>query len=405
MENDLICTSCLQLEFGDLKELLDHNDLVHGEEIKDEEVEVVALEAYVEEVDVVAPEVEEEINDEVDNTSIPEVVEDLSSLDISSDKAERLAHHNNGLDNLDISLRNRDPDENVQGSFSLAQLRMWKDYFPSDLKIWSYYGNVKETILLHSALKRRTKDAGKISLHLWYDATGLRLRSWESRLADLDKIIDQGKGDENSKYFHGIINKKRSQLTIRGVLVDSDWIDDPSCVKNEFLKHFSNWFAPLTPKLSFQSQFPNRVTPEQIDVLESIVLMMKLKELWDCGINKSPGPNGISFELYRKYWDIINQDVVVAATSFWDDIWAVDSPLKRLFLRLYLLESNKCCSVAAKLRDSSLISSFRRPHRGGIEDDQLRLLEGTISPMLLSQSSDRWTWRLESSGDFSVKSS
>nr|GEZ78615.1 zinc finger CCCH domain-containing protein 19 [Tanacetum cinerariifolium] len=53
----------------------------------------------------------------------------------------------------------RNPDGNVQGSFSLAQLRMWKDYFPSDLKIWSYYGNVKETILLHSALKRRTKDA------------------------------------------------------------------------------------------------------------------------------------------------------------------------------------------------------------------------------------------------------
>ncbi|GKC65109.1 RNA-directed DNA polymerase, eukaryota [Tanacetum coccineum] len=157
------------------------------------------------------------------NTSIPEVVEDLSSLDRSSDKAERLAHHNNGLDDLDISLRNRllhqdkcrvrsvkaavndssivspstppgtdlnlaeesystwldyvgplitdeldsekrwsyrDPDGNVQGWFSLAQLRMWKDYFPSDLKIWSYYGNVKETILLHSALKRRTKDVG-----------------------------------------------------------------------------------------------------------------------------------------------------------------------------------------------------------------------------------------------------
>nr|GFB77111.1 hypothetical protein [Tanacetum cinerariifolium] len=72
MENDLICTSCPQLEFGDLIELLDHNDLVHGgvapeaNETKAKEVEVVALEAYVEEVDVVAREVEEEINDEVD---------------------------------------------------------------------------------------------------------------------------------------------------------------------------------------------------------------------------------------------------------------------------------------------------------------------------------------------------
>nr|GEU51381.1 katanin p80 WD40 repeat-containing subunit B1 homolog isoform X1 [Tanacetum cinerariifolium] len=40
------------------------------------------------------------------NTNIPEVVEDLSSLNRSSDKAERLAHHNNGLDDHDISLRN-----------------------------------------------------------------------------------------------------------------------------------------------------------------------------------------------------------------------------------------------------------------------------------------------------------
>ncbi|GKA55565.1 zinc finger CCCH domain-containing protein 19 [Tanacetum coccineum] len=54
----------------------------------------------------------------------------------------------------------RDPKGNIQGSFSLAQLHMWKDYFPSDLQIWSYYGNVKETILLHNALKRRTKNAG-----------------------------------------------------------------------------------------------------------------------------------------------------------------------------------------------------------------------------------------------------
>nr|GFD18963.1 RNA-directed DNA polymerase, eukaryota [Tanacetum cinerariifolium] len=30
-------------------------------------------------------------------------------------------------------------------------------------------------------------------------------------------------GDENSKYFHGIINKKRSQLAIRGVFVDGIW--------------------------------------------------------------------------------------------------------------------------------------------------------------------------------------
>ncbi|GKC05083.1 zinc finger CCCH domain-containing protein 19 [Tanacetum coccineum] len=66
------------------------------------------------------------------------------------------------IDELDSEKRwsYRDPKGNIQGSFSLAQLHMWKDYFPSDLQIWSYYDNVKETILLHNALKRRTKNAG-----------------------------------------------------------------------------------------------------------------------------------------------------------------------------------------------------------------------------------------------------
>lgn len=54
----------------------------------------------------------------------------------------------------------RDPKGNVHGLFSLAQLRLWKDYLPSDLPIWSYVDNVKETILLHKALTRQSKDAG-----------------------------------------------------------------------------------------------------------------------------------------------------------------------------------------------------------------------------------------------------
>ncbi|GKB04245.1 hypothetical protein Tco_0832388 [Tanacetum coccineum] len=39
--------------------------------------------------------------------------------------------------------------------------RMERLFFPSDLQIWSYYGNVKEAIFLHNALSRQTKDAGK----------------------------------------------------------------------------------------------------------------------------------------------------------------------------------------------------------------------------------------------------
>ncbi|GJV02398.1 RNA-directed DNA polymerase, eukaryota [Tanacetum coccineum] len=138
------------------------------------------------------------------------------------------------------------------------------------------------------------------------------------------KSIDQAKnrwaieGDENSKYFHGIINKKRSQLAIRGVLVEGDWIVEPSHVKKEFLNHFSNRFAdPNSPKLCIDFQFPNTLSLDQLSDIERDVTYDEIKKaVWDCGTNKSPSPDDFTFEFFRRYWKIIDDDVVAAVFQF-----------------------------------------------------------------------------------------
>nr|GEY38776.1 RNA-directed DNA polymerase, eukaryota [Tanacetum cinerariifolium] len=109
-------------------------------------------------------------------------------------------------------------------------------------------------------------------------------------LAHKAKIQWAIEGDENSKFFHGIINKKRSQLAIRGILVDGDWIDwivNPSLVKNKFLKHFSNRFAaPDTDCITFASPFPNQLTHDQVIDLESSVDYDEIKRaIWDCAVS------------------------------------------------------------------------------------------------------------------------
>ncbi|GJY36338.1 RNA-directed DNA polymerase, eukaryota [Tanacetum coccineum] len=38
--------------------------------------------------------------------------------------------------------------------------------------------------------------------------------------------------------------------------------------------------------------------------------------VWDCGTNKSPGPDGFSFEFFRKFWDVIGPDMCVAVEWF-----------------------------------------------------------------------------------------
>ncbi|GJU04920.1 RNA-directed DNA polymerase, eukaryota [Tanacetum coccineum] len=138
----------------------------------------------------------------------------------------------------------------------------------------------------------------------------------QHNLSEVDKIIDQGKsndeilnkritllnelqelnslnaieisqkakvrwsieGDENSKYFHGILNKKRSQLAIRGTLVNGEWISEPHRVKNEFFTHFKKQFSPpQTPRICSDFTFPTRLSSDQVEDLECIVTYDEVK--------------------------------------------------------------------------------------------------------------------------------
>ncbi|GJZ29708.1 RNA-directed DNA polymerase, eukaryota [Tanacetum coccineum] len=58
-------------------------------------------------------------------------------------------------------------------------------------------------------------------------------------VAQKPKVRWSIEGDENTKYFHGILNKKRSQLSIRGVLVDGEWVNDPG--KGYLGNKWKNW--------------------------------------------------------------------------------------------------------------------------------------------------------------------
>ncbi|GKE68830.1 RNA-directed DNA polymerase, eukaryota, partial [Tanacetum coccineum] len=77
-------------------------------------------------------------------------------------------------------------------------------------------------------------------------------------------------------------------LAIRGVLVDGDWISEHVKVKSEFHNHFSNRFAePTTQGITFDTSFPNRLSPDQIKDLERLVSYDEIKcAVWDCGTNK-----------------------------------------------------------------------------------------------------------------------
>ncbi|GJZ07132.1 RNA-directed DNA polymerase, eukaryota [Tanacetum coccineum] len=158
-----------------------------------------------------------------------------------------------------------------------------------------------------------------------------RLNEIKLKLSDIDKHIDQGdvndeillsrmdlmkqmhdikssdardflqkakiqwaiEGDEKSKFFQGIINRKRANLSIRGVIVDGEWVDNPNRVKEEFRSHFSTRFqAPVARHSRLNFMFPNRLTSDQVVELEKPISIDEIRNaVWACGKNKSPGPN------------------------------------------------------------------------------------------------------------------
>nr|GEU74582.1 RNA-directed DNA polymerase, eukaryota, reverse transcriptase zinc-binding domain protein [Tanacetum cinerariifolium] len=103
-------------------------------------------------------------------------------------------------------------------------------------------------------------------------------------------------GNKNSKYYHGIPNKKRSQLAIRGILIDSMWTDSPCSVKSEFLSHFKKRFEqPQAFRLQIDTNFPNQLTLEQQVNLENDVSKDEIKRAdWDYGTDKSPGQDRVN---------------------------------------------------------------------------------------------------------------
>ncbi|GJV16353.1 RNA-directed DNA polymerase, eukaryota [Tanacetum coccineum] len=161
------------------------------------------------------------------------------------------------------------------------------------------------------------------------DSLIFRRQDLMSNLNDLKEMEDMDfvqkakvrwaiEGDENSKYFHGIINKKRSNLAIRGVFVDGTWCTDPILVKKAFKDHYEARFnKPTKARLKLSFSFPNRLSTDQVADLERHVSHDEIRlAVWDCGVNKSPGPDGFTFEFFRKFWKVIGPDFCEAVEHF-----------------------------------------------------------------------------------------
>nr|GEZ41580.1 hypothetical protein [Tanacetum cinerariifolium] len=110
------------------------------------------------------------------------------------------------------------------------------------------------------------------------------------------KIRWASEGDENTQFFHGVINGRLNRSRINGFNINRDWLTDPVVIKNHIFDSFSSRF-------------------KEEEIKEAV---------WDCGSAKAPGLDGFTFKFFKKHWDTLIILSYVKEFEKWEDVIVID---------------------------------------------------------------------------------
>ncbi|XP_021971461.1 uncharacterized protein LOC110866627 [Helianthus annuus] len=161
---------------------------------------------------------------------------------------------------------------------------------------------MEEVLLLKEEMEgidaiRDNCDLSEEELWVW-DETRRRLKELQDLL---DKDIQQkarckwaADGDDNTKFFHGLINKRKASNSIPGLTINGYWETRPSKVKKEVFRFFKEKYVedmPSRPKLRGYNL--KRLSEDEAASLVAPFSDTEVKQaLFGCGSDKAPGPDG-----------------------------------------------------------------------------------------------------------------
>ncbi|KAJ0619222.1 putative RNA-directed DNA polymerase [Helianthus annuus] len=144
----------------------------------------------------------------------------------------------------------------------------------------------------------------------------------DNRLEDLKqraKVKWAVDGDENSAFFHGVINGHRKHNRINGLNFDGVWISQPEELKANIKRYFESIFteqAVTRPKFS-NNGFKVLSTPQTAMLVKRFSKEEIKEAVWSCGGDKSPGPDGFTFKFIKKFWELFEKDFESALDYFY----------------------------------------------------------------------------------------
>ena len=127
-------------------------------------------------------------------------------------------------------------------------------------------------------------------------------------------------GDENTKYFHSVMKKRRSKNNMRGLTVDGTWSEEPLEIKRGVREYYESIFMETScERPRILSDGFQRISEDDVSMLEDQFSEAEvLVAVKNCGSSKAPGPDGFNFHFIKRYWEIIKGDLLNAVGYFWE---------------------------------------------------------------------------------------
>ncbi|GJY25826.1 RNA-directed DNA polymerase, eukaryota [Tanacetum coccineum] len=134
---------------------------------------------------------------------------------------------------------------------------------------------------------------------LW-DYLAHTINQWDGEMVIMGdfnelKIREWIKSNRHSRM--GMRGKYKEELRTLEDDIDSVWNEKLHDVKREFFQHFSKRFdKPMEHRAIVDMYYPRSLLIDQQEDLECVVTKEEVKRaVWDCGTDKSPGPDGFTF--------------------------------------------------------------------------------------------------------------
>ena len=147
----------------------------------------------------------------------------------------------------------------------------------------------------------------KLQEDLW-----LAAQSHESLLRQKTRSRWIREGDCNSPYFHLLMNSNGRNNAVKGMLIDGSWVEEPTRVKEAVRVFFLQRFQESKQcRLDLDGVRFHSIGQQQNDMLVGRFHEDETKRaVWDCGSEKSLGPDGLNFKFIKEFWQLLKPDVI-----------------------------------------------------------------------------------------------